>query len=126
MTLAKGLVGGVALSLLLSSCDFIAPRAAIPRLHPALTVQVVDARTGAPIGTGTRVIAQFGQRADTVLVSNLSAITSVDGFGPGNYTVTFSKDGYATATQSATVGTTGGRCAMNLTARLVASLQPGS
>ena len=114
---------GLVTVAMVSGCDLVGPSGCKSTLVAALGVRVRDAQTGTAIGSGTQVIARKGALADTVVFTNDTSEAYIVGSGGGDYTLTFTKQGYNTAQQSANVATTGGRCSENIPTHVIASLQ---
>ena len=96
---------------------------------PAIAVSIVDAKTGAPAGSSTTIVAtRRGGAADTIVTGNSPVVSSQDwdvGFDAGVYDVAVSKTGYRTWSDSGVVvqRSSDDPCRLE-TVRLVVELQP--
>lgn len=119
---------------LLGSCGMITDPVACPAdVTPAVEVQVVDARTGAPAAHRTVATAQDGAFTDTLEIGGWSgpspdSTTAIVVQGayerPGTYTVRISKPGYQ-LWERTQVRAREGVCGVERV-RLVAELEPAA
>ena len=94
-------------------------------LTPGVAVEVLDAFSGAPIASGSKLVAQAGAYADSMSFPvdpalNNAHLTGAD--QPGVFTLTVTKTGYQ-AWVKTNVIVTGDRCGVNHTTNLTATLQ---
>lgn len=94
-------------------------------LSPGVAVEVRDAFSGAPIASGSKLVAQAGTYADSMSFPvgqpELDGAHLTGAFQRGVYTLTVTKTGYQ-AWVKTNVIVTGDRCGVNLT-NLTATLQ---
>ena len=93
----------------------------------ALSVEITDSITGAPLASGARVIASDGAFADTAIDEGSDSDRSLALEREGTYTVTVDREGYAPWSQHGVL-VTGDKChvhTVTVFARLQRSAGPG-
>ena len=88
---------------------------------PALSVEVTDSITSAPLASGARVIASDGAFADTAIGEGSDSARSLALDRAGTYTVTVDREGYAPWSRHG-VHVTGDDCHVH-TVKIFARLQ---